>query len=116
MYRACILDQDGHISCMVKLDCADDDAAKQMAARMLDDHDIEVWQGERKVAVLYAKRVDKRYRLYLYDTNGRLISPVTIITADSDASAIAEAHKRVGDMGAELWAADRIVRNFAPKH
>jgi hypothetical protein len=41
---------------MVKLDCADDAAARQMAAQMLLDHDIEVWQGDRKIAVLYAKR------------------------------------------------------------
>jgi len=112
MYRACILDEDGHISCMVKLDCADDEAARQMAARMLLDHDIEVWQGDRKVVVLYANR----YRLYLYDTNGRLISPTMIIRADSDGGAIAEADKRVGNLRAELWAGDRIVKKFAPKH
>src|SRR5262249_34665636 len=106
------LDEDGHISCMVKLDCADEEAARQMAARMLLDHDIEVWQGDRKVAVLYAKR----YRLYLYDTNGRLISPAMIIRADSEDAAVAEANKRVGKMGAELWAGDRIVKRFAPKH
>jgi hypothetical protein len=39
-----------------------------------------------------------------------------IITVDSDASAIAEANTRAGNMGAELWAGDRIIRNFAPKH
>jgi hypothetical protein len=112
MYRACILDQDGHIVCMVKLDCADDAAARQMAARMVLDHDIEVWRGDRKVAVIYAKR----YRIYFYDTNGRLISPAMIISADSDAAAIAEANRRIGNMGAELWAGDRIVKEFAAKH
>jgi hypothetical protein len=83
-----------------------------MAARMLLDHDIEVWQGDRKLAVLYAGR----YRLCLYDTNGRLLSPAMIIRAESDEAAIAEANKRVGNMGAELWAGDRIVKKFAPKH
>ena len=38
------------------------------------------------------------------------------ITADSDDTAIAEAAKLVGNMGAESWAGDLIIRNFASKH
>jgi hypothetical protein len=111
-YRAYILNEDGHIRRAVEFDCTDDDAAKQMAARMLDGHDIELWQRDRKVAVLNAKR----YRLYFYDIDGRLISPAMIITADSDDAAIVEAYKRVGNIGAELWAGDHIIKEFAPKH
>jgi hypothetical protein len=111
-YRAYILDQAGHILRAVGFDCADDAAAKQMAARMVEADDIELWQRDRKVAVLYATR----YRLYFYDTDGRLIAPAMIIVADSDDAAIAEADKRIGNLGAELWAGDHIIKEFASKH
>jgi len=111
-YRAYILDQAGHILRAVGFDCADDAAAKQMAARMVEADDIELWQRDRKVAVLYATR----YRLYFYDPDGRLIAPAMIIVADSDDAAIAEADKRIGNLGAELWAGDHIIKEFASKH
>lgn len=48
-YRA--YSQDGHISGVQELDCADDDEAKAKATQMLDRHDLELWQRDR-VAVL----------------------------------------------------------------
>jgi len=113
-YRACILDQYGHIGCTVKLDCPDDDVAKQTAAVLLNSNHIELWQGLRKVADLKAHASD--YRLYLYDENGWLIGPAMSLTADSDDAAIAEANKRFRNVGAELWAGDHIIKEFAPKH
>ena len=76
---------------------------------------VPVWQGDRKVTVLYAKRVDTRYRLYFYDPNGRLIFLPSSLPPTATTGVIAEANKRVGNMGAELWAGDRIIRNFLPK-
>ncbi|WP_409190358.1 hypothetical protein [Bradyrhizobium sp. RDM4] len=51
-YRAYIMSQDGHISGVQELDCADDDEAKAKATQMLDRHDLELWQRDRRVAVL----------------------------------------------------------------
>jgi hypothetical protein len=112
-YRACMLDKYGHIGCTVKLDCPDDDTAKQTAAGLLSSNDIELWQGLRKVADLKAHAND--YRLYLYGKDGLLIDPAIIITADSDNAAIAAANKRVVDLGAELWDRHHIIKEFAPK-
>jgi hypothetical protein len=81
---------------------------------MLDGKDIEVRQGDRKVADLKAHA--NNYRLCLYDLDGRSIGPAMIITADSDDAAIAEADKRVGNIGAELWDRQHIIKEFAPKH
>lgn len=48
-YRAYFLKSDGHIGNAADLDCLDDwDAGKQVA-HLLKGHDIEVWQGTRKV-------------------------------------------------------------------
>jgi hypothetical protein len=51
-YRAYILNDEGHIIGVHKLNCADDDEAKQQAAKLLDGHDLEVWEQARRVAVL----------------------------------------------------------------
>jgi len=51
-YRAYIMSEDGHISGVREFDCADDEDAKAKAAQMLDGHDLEVWQRERRIAVL----------------------------------------------------------------
>ncbi|MFK4486691.1 hypothetical protein [Bradyrhizobium sp. USDA 336] len=51
-YRAYIMSEDGHISGVHEFECADDEGAKAKAAQMLDGHDLEVWQRERRVAIL----------------------------------------------------------------
>jgi hypothetical protein len=55
-YRAYLLDNEGHISSYVELECADDEDAMRRAAQLLDGQDIEVWHRERKVALLTGKR------------------------------------------------------------
>jgi hypothetical protein len=37
---------------LVDLSCADDDDAKQQTESLSDERDIELWQGDRRVAVL----------------------------------------------------------------
>ena len=54
-YRAYIIDYDGHIKSFEPLVFADDVAAISNAKRLVDGHDIEVWQGARKVTVLRRK-------------------------------------------------------------
>jgi hypothetical protein len=41
---------DGHILRPVELHCADDDAAKERAKQLVDGHDVELWQLDRKIA------------------------------------------------------------------
>ena len=54
-YRAYILQQDGRIMMPVELDCADDDAAKEVAKQLVDGHDVELWQGARKLETFKQK-------------------------------------------------------------
>ncbi|MGY0573721.1 hypothetical protein ACTGJ9_023740 [Bradyrhizobium sp. RDM12] len=51
-YRAYIMGEDGRIRGVHELDCASDEEAKAKATQMLDGHDLEVWQRDRRVAVL----------------------------------------------------------------
>ncbi len=51
-YRAYILNRENHFLGCEPLICADDDAAVAAAKRLLDGHDIELWQPDRKVTTL----------------------------------------------------------------
>lgn len=51
-YRAFELDVTGHVISRIDLSCTDDEDARRQAHRLLHDHDIELWQLERRVAVL----------------------------------------------------------------
>jgi hypothetical protein len=48
-YRAYILAPDGHIIKDVDLDCPSDDAAKEAAKKLVDGHDVELWQFGRRI-------------------------------------------------------------------
>jgi hypothetical protein len=50
-YRAYILGHDGHILRPVELHCEDDEAAKEKARKLVDGHDVELWQLDRKISV-----------------------------------------------------------------
>ena len=54
-YRAYLIDHDGHIKSFEPLVCADDVAAITTAKRLVDGHDVEVWQGARIVTRLAHK-------------------------------------------------------------
>jgi hypothetical protein len=54
-YRAYIIGLDGHFQKSVPLECADDDAAKAQAEQLVDGHDIELWQRDRKIATFERK-------------------------------------------------------------
>ena len=51
-YRAYVIGSDGHFYRVVPLDCVDDAEAMEQAKQLLDGHDIELWQLDRKVARL----------------------------------------------------------------
>jgi hypothetical protein len=48
-YRAYIVDHDGHFLTSAALECVDDEDAKQQAQLLVDGHDVELWQRDRKV-------------------------------------------------------------------
>ena len=49
-YRAYLIGSDGHFFDAVHLDCADDVEAMEKAKQLVDGHDIELWQRDRRVA------------------------------------------------------------------
>ena len=58
-YRAYILSHDGRIQSFEPLVCADDVGAIAKAKQFVDGHDVELWQGARKVAALPHKPLTK---------------------------------------------------------
>jgi len=49
-YRVYVIGDDGHFIRAVHLVCSDDSAALAQAKQLVDGHDIELWQGDRKLA------------------------------------------------------------------
>jgi hypothetical protein len=45
------MDRDGHILRPVDFHCENDDAAKEKARQLVDGHDVELWQHDRKISV-----------------------------------------------------------------
>jgi hypothetical protein len=54
-YRVYIIGPDGHFHDSVPLDCTDDTEAMKQAKQLVDGHDVELWQRDRKVAVFERK-------------------------------------------------------------
>jgi hypothetical protein len=59
-YRAYVLNKDNSIQIAIDLYCADDGAARERAQQLVDGHDIELWQGQRKITRL-AHKVSQLY-------------------------------------------------------
>ena len=49
-YRAYIIGPDGHVLRRIDLFCTDDDAAIRQAKQLVDGHDVELWQLDRRIA------------------------------------------------------------------
>jgi hypothetical protein len=50
IYQAYIVGLHGRSIGMVRIDCTDDDTAIKSASRLVDDHDVELWQMDRPIA------------------------------------------------------------------
>jgi hypothetical protein len=50
VYRAYIVGLHDRSIGVVQMDCVDDDSAIQSASRLVDCHDVELWQMDRPVA------------------------------------------------------------------
>jgi hypothetical protein len=59
-YRAYIVGSDGHFKQAVHLNCPDDATAENHAQQLVDGHDVELWQLDRKVATFERKTGDVR--------------------------------------------------------
>lgn len=55
-YRAYLIGSDGHFYKSVALEMPDDAAAIAAAEQLVDGHDVELWQRERKIAKLEQKK------------------------------------------------------------
>ena len=53
----------------------------------------------------------QEYRLFFFDSGGRLLAAHEVLAAD-DARAVARAERRVNNRHAELWQRDRKVRRW----
>jgi hypothetical protein len=49
------LDENGHVTNRLDVKCPNDEVAKQCAKRFIDRQDIELWEGDRLVAVFETK-------------------------------------------------------------
>ena len=49
-YRVYLIGEDGHFFKSIDLSCADDGAAIESAKKLIDGHDIELWQLDRMIA------------------------------------------------------------------
>jgi hypothetical protein len=49
-YCAYVVGPDGHILNRIDLLCANDDEAKECAARLIDGEHMELWQRDRRIA------------------------------------------------------------------
>jgi len=54
-YRAYLMENE-HVWTAIDLICADDDDAKQQIAKRPNGHDVELWQGDRRLAFLRLRR------------------------------------------------------------
>lgn len=48
-YQAYIVGMHSRSIGVVRMDCADDDSAIETASRLVDGHDVELWQTDRPV-------------------------------------------------------------------
>ena len=49
-YRAYIVGTEGRFVRAIELLCPDDDTAREYAKNLVHGHDVELWQGKRRVA------------------------------------------------------------------
>jgi hypothetical protein len=54
-YRVYVIGGDGHFVRAIQIDCPTDEAAVDSAKHLVDGHDIELWQLDRKIATFDAE-------------------------------------------------------------
>jgi hypothetical protein len=54
-YRAYLM-ENGHVWTAIDLNCVDDDDAKRQIAKLPSGRDVELWEGDRRVALLRLRK------------------------------------------------------------
>ncbi len=54
-YRVYFVGTDGHFFKSVPLECADDAEATEQTKQLIDGHDVELWQRDRKIGMFARK-------------------------------------------------------------
>ncbi|RZN07269.1 hypothetical protein CWO91_28040 [Bradyrhizobium genosp. SA-3] len=57
-YKVFVVDSSRRVICAAKLDCIDEQAARRRAEQMCCEHDVELWEGDRLVAVFQGATSD----------------------------------------------------------
>jgi hypothetical protein len=65
-YRVYLIGSDGHFFKSVALDAPDDEGAVVVAKQLVDGHDVELWQRDRKIGKFEKKTYISRFPSYLY--------------------------------------------------
>jgi hypothetical protein len=56
-YRAFIFREDDHIVRALEPVCSSEESAKEHATQLVDGHDVELWQGDRKIETFGSRNV-----------------------------------------------------------
>lgn len=67
-YKVFVVDSSRHAICAAKLDCTDEQAARRRAEQMSGEHDVELWEGDRLVAVFRGATSNEQSRRPLRPT------------------------------------------------
>jgi hypothetical protein len=59
-YRAYLI-ENGHVWTAIDLTCVDDNDARRQTANLPGGHDVELWQGDRRVAFLRLVRRERAF-------------------------------------------------------
>lgn len=90
-YRAYIVGRDGHFTGFEPLVCADDAKATELAKRLVDGHDVELWEGARLVVVFqhtsdevraYDRQIGQSQRMSDDATDDAVSARMDKLTAD----------------------------------
>lgn len=65
-YKVFMVDGNRRVICAAKLDCIDEQGARRRAQQMNDQHDVELWERDRLIAV---------FRSAMNETTGRARNP-----------------------------------------
>lgn len=71
-YEVFVVDSSRRLICAAKLDCVDEQAARRRAEQMYGEHDVELWEGDRLVALFQRSNENRGDRSAL---NRRSLSP-----------------------------------------
>ncbi|RXG86757.1 hypothetical protein EAS62_37005 [Bradyrhizobium zhanjiangense] len=61
-YKVFVVDSSRQVICAAKLDCIDEQVARPRAEQMCGEHDVELWESDRLVAVFRGATSNEKLR------------------------------------------------------